>query len=214
MQATPVMAPTPPQPPTPPTPGTRVTVQGPVLPPTQREHDAMMQAFDRLSEQRVSVELARNELVEQLPSATGPHKAGLEAGIRGLNQQMRSMDAELANLDRLLALPPQPEQIATTEPPVQWDNPMSRGQTTAISIVFTLFVLFPLAIAAARMIWKRGSVTRPALPEATSKRLERIEQAVDSIAIEVERISEGQRFVSRLLERPAEPVAIPREEER
>jgi hypothetical protein len=35
-------------------------------------------------------------------------------------------------------------------------------------------------------------------PEITS-RLERIEQAVDSIAIEVERISEGQRFTTKLL---------------
>jgi hypothetical protein len=35
-------------------------------------------------------------------------------------------------------------------------------------------------------------------------RLERIEQAVDTIAIEVERISEGQRFVTRLMaERPS-----------
>jgi hypothetical protein len=35
-------------------------------------------------------------------------------------------------------------------------------------------------------------------PEVTS-RLERIEQAVDAIAIEVERISEGQRFTTKLL---------------
>ena len=35
-------------------------------------------------------------------------------------------------------------------------------------------------------------------------RLERIEQAVDAIAIEMERIGEGQRFVTKLLaERPA-----------
>ena len=30
-------------------------------------------------------------------------------------------------------------------------------------------------------------------------RLERIEQAVDTIAIEIERVSEGQRFTSKLL---------------
>ena len=35
-------------------------------------------------------------------------------------------------------------------------------------------------------------------PDVTS-RLERIEQAVDAIAIEVERISEGQRFTTKLL---------------
>ena len=35
-------------------------------------------------------------------------------------------------------------------------------------------------------------------------RLERIEQAVDSIAVEMERVGEGQRFVTKLLaERPA-----------
>jgi hypothetical protein len=38
-------------------------------------------------------------------------------------------------------------------------------------------------------------------------RLERIEQAVDTIAIEMERIGEGQRFVTRLLaERPAQQI--------
>jgi hypothetical protein len=42
----------------------------------------------------------------------------------------------------------------------------------------------------------------------TEARLERIEQAVDTIAIEMERIGEGQRFVTKLLaERPAQQVA-------
>ena len=39
----------------------------------------------------------------------------------------------------------------------------------------------------------------PALPAESGERLERIEQAMDAIAIEVERVSEGQRFVTRLL---------------
>lgn len=37
------------------------------------------------------------------------------------------------------------------------------------------------------------------LPKGVDQRLERIEQAVDAIAIEVERISEGQRFTTKLL---------------
>ena len=40
---------------------------------------------------------------------------------------------------------------------------------------------------------------QPVLPADVLHRLERIEQAVDSIAIEVERISEGQRYTTRLL---------------
>ena len=42
-----------------------------------------------------------------------------------------------------------------------------------------------------------------------SDRLSRIEQAVDTIAIEVERVSEAQRFTSRLLAERAEVPARP-----
>ena len=41
-------------------------------------------------------------------------------------------------------------------------------------------------------------------------RLERIEQAVDSIAIEVERVSEGQRFVTKIMtQKPAAAASNP-----
>lgn len=49
---------------------------------------------------------------------------------------------------------------------------------------------------AARM---ESESTRPQIPSEVMGRLERIEQAVDAIAVEVERISEGQRFTTKLL---------------
>jgi hypothetical protein len=64
------------------------------------------------------------------------------------------------------------------------------------AMVATIAVGAPLARAFARRM-ERDSKVKIA-PEITS-RLERIEQAVDSIAIEVERISEGQRFTTKLL---------------
>lgn len=64
------------------------------------------------------------------------------------------------------------------------------------AMVATIAVGAPLARAFARRM-ERESKTKLA-PEVTS-RLERIEQAVDAIAIEVERISEGQRFTTKLL---------------
>jgi hypothetical protein len=39
-----------------------------------------------------------------------------------------------------------------------------------------------------------------------ASRIVRIEQAVDSIAVEVERISEGQRFVTKLLAEPRHQI--------
>ena len=47
--------------------------------------------------------------------------------------------------------------------------------------------------------------------EIGDDRLRRLEDAVDAIAVEVERISEGQRFTTKLLaERNAEEERVPR----
>ena len=82
------------------------------------------------------------------------------------------------------------------------------GEVLAGGIVFTIFVLAPLAVGASRMMWKRAAAApvRSMLPPETAGRLERIEQAVESIAIEVERVSEGQRFVTKLM---SEGKAVP-----
>jgi hypothetical protein len=56
--------------------------------------------------------------------------------------------------------------------------------------------------------WDRKT-SAPALP-LDAARLERIEQAIDAMSIEVERIAEGQRFVTRLMsDRAPEREALP-----
>ena len=55
----------------------------------------------------------------------------------------------------------------------------------------------PLARAYARKMDSEGR--NPRLPSEVTDRLERMEQALDSVALEVERISEGQRFTTKLL---------------
>ena len=64
-------------------------------------------------------------------------------------------------------------------------------------MVVLVSVGIPFARAFARRM-DRSSVG-PAAPPDLVARLERMEQAIDSIAIEVERISEGQRFTTKLL---------------
>ena len=67
----------------------------------------------------------------------------------------------------------------------------------------------PLARAFARKMDAEGR--NPRLPLEVTDRLERMDQALEAIAIEVERISEGQRFTTRLLSegRPAEARQVP-----
>jgi hypothetical protein len=60
---------------------------------------------------------------------------------------------------------------------------------------------YPVARAIARKMDREA--LPPKVPLELTGRLERMEQAIDSIAVEVERISEGQRFTTKLLsERP------------
>ena len=47
------------------------------------------------------------------------------------------------------------------------------------------------------------------IPVDVAARLERMEQSIDTIAIEIERISEGQRFTTKLLAERAAPPAAP-----
>ena len=61
--------------------------------------------------------------------------------------------------------------------------------------VVTIAVGVPLVRAWAKRMERRGE---PQVPSDVSARLARIEAAVDSIAIEVERISENQRFLTKL----------------
>lgn len=66
--------------------------------------------------------------------------------------------------------------------------------------ILTTFVLFPIAIGVARYIWRRaGEPARPQPSDDTSRQLAQMQQSLDAMAIEIERISEGQRFVTRLL---------------
>ena len=56
---------------------------------------------------------------------------------------------------------------------------------------------WPIARAIARRMDREA--IPPKIPLELQGRLERMEMAIDSIAVEVERISEGQRFTTKLL---------------
>jgi len=71
-----------------------------------------------------------------------------------------------------------------------------------------LAVLF--ALGAQRLEMRRQALLRDDEPATPDERLRRLEHAIDSMAIELERIGEGQRFVTKLLsERGREPERVP-----
>ena len=171
---------------------------------TERQKELIAERRDAMSDQIISASERRDEAAAALRGATGADREGLERRLRLLDDRIVQLEADLAYTGRLLYSEPVGAAQTLVPPP-----DFSRGNgpnETAIGVVFTLFVMFPIALAFARMLWKRTTgqaVARPSLE--STQRLERVEQAIDSIAVEVERISEGQRFVTRILtEGPAQ----------
>lgn len=84
------------------------------------------------------------------------------------------------------------------------------NEDIVIPIAFFIMVIVvvigvPLVRGLVKRWERQDSVTK--IPNDVSARLERMEQAIDTIAVEVERISEGQRFTTKLLsEREAQAI--------
>ena len=94
-------------------------------------------------------------------------------------------------------------------------NDIIPQQVVDISIAFFLtmaliIIGLPLARAFARRMDRKSGGTAQ-IPSEVTAQLGHLSQAVDAIAVEVERISEGQRFTTRLLseQRDAAQDALP-----
>jgi hypothetical protein len=170
------------------------------VPMSAREVAAIKSRREELSDQLISANNRRSRLMEQLNStANETARRGLEDRIALLDKRMLQIETDIASTGQQLSSAPA-SLLGTTESGSVFPR-IGAGQITALSVVFTVVVLGPLAIGAAIIMLRRSN--KPPLPPAaftqTAERLERLEQSVDTIAIEIERISEGQRFTTKLL---------------
>ncbi len=104
----------------------------------------------------------------------------------------------------VIAVPPPP-------PPPQLD--MMPPQVFDITIFFFITVAviiigLPIARALGRRLDRKPY--KQALDPGMSAQLQRIENTVESMSIEIERISEAQRYMARLQTERAEPASLPR----
>ena len=196
-------------PPAPPAPGiTVVTPQALAGPPaTAQEVRALRAQRSELSDQLNSATGRRREIARQLQSATGADKAGLEQRLGVLDARISRLETSIDEVGQQLASAP--VALVAQDAPVHNSRPTVSMNAVPILIVFTIFVLCPVAIAFARSLWKRASQPSAVADRDTTARLERMEQAMDAIAIEIERVSEGQRFVTRLMAEGKTAIPIP-----
>jgi hypothetical protein len=148
-------------------------------------------------------------------SPSGAARASLERRLDEVNQRIDKLESGVNALDRQLPTTDGPRFGGTLVPP-----PARAAQTPfgpnfdpapmVVMIVSIIFIGFPLSIAFARLLWRRATHAAPSPQVAaeTTRRFDRLEQSVDAIAIEVERISENQRYLTKLLAEPGKREVI------
>ncbi len=158
-------------------------------------------------ERLVSLKLRERSLESQLRAGTASQRADATSQLGDVSHDIATTTADLAQIRAELGTSIGRGVTMEAPMPPATPFPIDGDNLTGIIIVFILAVVLPISIGFARRLWRaapRRDITPPQASVGDSQRLERLEQAMDAIAIEIERISEGQRFVTKVLsERPA-----------
>jgi DNA polymerase III gamma/tau subunit len=137
---------------------------------------------------------------------TGDQRGAAHQAVMAAQDALNAAQKELQRVQSELQSVP---STFTTQPVNFPSPPVIPSQAVDISIAFfitcaVIVVGWPISRALGRRFEKRGST--PMLDASVADQLQRIEQAVEAVAIEVERISESQRFLARLQEKSPSTV--------
>lgn len=180
-------------------------VPGPALPPTGTPAVSAIESLRTQAQSlqdQLSTLIGRARALEvQSRYVRGADRAAVRGQLAQVRTQIGQVSADLANVQAQIAFRQMPIAIRSHigMPPFspRW---VGQDNATAVVIVFVLAVLMPISLGITRRIWRRAPKdSPPPYSDMVSPRLERLEQAVDAIAIEIERVSESQRFLTKVL---------------
>ena len=152
-------------------------------------------------------------LQQQQPQAPAPPQDLSAAQLREqIQQQVRQATADARNAAKEAAQAAREAQLNGQPVPPGIPTIQIRGggferdmppRVKDVSIAFFVTLAFviiglPLVRAIARRV-ERGAQKPAQIPQQMQAQMEHLMQSVDAIAIEVERISEGQRFATKML---------------
>jgi len=204
-----------PAPPAPPRADLPVTATAPFTgsPDDPRVLSGLRQRRDVLTGQLEGAVDRRNELARELSNtsmAEGAIRRGLEQRLEVLDERVVQIERDLVATDRQLAGAPPQLLAETAEPRVVHTGPDDEDLAAFGAGGFVLGLLVMLVGSRVRR-WRRrgerGAARAAAEAAGPDPRIDRLAHAVDAIAVEVERIGEGQRFVTQLLAESRAPQA-------
>ena len=188
----------------------QVTVQGAPIASAYDVYQAFRAQRRVLGNQMDELQNQRQNLQNELQSegVTGADRKGLEQRMTSVDERINALDKQIAEADAQVA-----KAAAVPGAAVDPPEPPRSGPPEEFWVVSTIFgsiILIPISIAYARRIWRRSAKIVTNIPKELTERLMRVEQTVEATAIEIERIGEGQRFMTRLFtEGPPGQHALP-----
>lgn len=186
--------------------GADVAAQPLALPKTSAEVEALQTRKQELTEELANVSARRHELSEEIRVAPdGASRTGLEARLRLMDQRILQLETDIGTTSRQLSSTPA-ELIAIAQSesrPQSNDGDFEGGFAAGVTALLSVIAVVALWRRFRRR--RRGGAppSKENLMAESVQRLERLEHGMEAIAIEIERVSEGQRFVTRLLSEQA-----------
>lgn len=162
----------------------------------RESREELQDQLERLQEQRDEIARELRYRGENRDAPAGADRAGLEARLTAIDARITTVEGQLAATDLQVAQAAAVPGAVVPDPPPQPD-PFPE-EFFVLGGMLIVFGVFPLAVAYARRLWKRSAVVAAQLPREMWDRFAHLEQSVDAVAVEVERIGEGQRFITRV----------------
>jgi hypothetical protein len=195
-----------------PAPAPRAVIAGnPGTPTPTAVYEGLRAQRRELSGQLNELEGSRRSIISQLediPAGDASRKP-LETRMTEIDGRISSVDAMLASNSAQLAQAAAVPGAVVQEPDRVIVHSGPPEEAFVIGGLLIVVALLPLSLAYARRIWKRSSTAVAAFPRELADRLARIEHGMEATSVEVERIGEGQRFLTRLFTEGEGTRAIP-----
>ena len=158
--------------------------------------------LEELRSQRADIAGRRSSIAGTYESATGANREGIGQRLLTIDNHIVQYEQDILRVGRELAI--KSSGSAGTEQQQMRIPPQYVHEDDVAGFVFGTFLTTGLVtVLLTRWFTRRRSGRGPQASQPqmiqSNERLERIEQAVDTIALEMERVSENQRFMTRLM---------------
>lgn len=174
--------------------------QGPTRPLTRQEIQVIRSQRGEMSDQLQSAQNRRERVLNEIRNAPAGTEAGLQQQYQVLSDRIVAIENDIEASGRVLRSGQVSASLVLVPPRGSVRSSASDGAERGAAMAAT--ILIPIALIYMWRSWRRrrrsGRYAVQMNAEQDS-RFERLEQAVDAIALEIERVGESQRYQAKLL---------------